>query len=235
MNFPALRDNLARIRDEIAAVQAAEGVSQSVRIIAVTKGHPPDAVRAAASVGLTEVGENRVQEAIQKQEQLGAVPVTWHLIGHLQTNKARFVPGRFALVHSVDSQRVAEALVRAMHREEAGRTGLPPLPVLVQVNVAGESEKAGCAPEVVRDLVEWIRQQPTLAFQGLMTMAPFTDDELVQRKTFRGARQLGEQLEAHGIPCPDLSMGMSGDFRVAVAEGATLLRLGTILFGPRGS
>jgi hypothetical protein len=225
MTFAALAENLARVRDDIARVQAAEGIAGEVRIVAVTKGHPPEAVRAALAAGLTDVGENRVQEALAKQEDVGQGP-RWHLVGHLQTNKARSVPGRFVLVHSVDSVRVAEALGAA-----AAGAGTA-VRVLVQVNVAREPQKSGCAPEAVGDLADRAAQAG-LAVAGLMTMAPFTDDESLQRRVFGDLRRLRDAVRAPGRPLAELSMGMSGDFRAAVAEGATLLRLGTVLFGER--
>lgn len=217
--------NLARVREEIARVQAGEGVRGEVRIVAVTKGHPVDTVETAFRAGLLDVGENRVQEALGKQEET-AVPVRWHLIGHLQTNKAKFVPGRFAMVHSVDSIRVAGALAKAQRDE--GR-----LPVLVEVNVAGEEQKTGCDPAQLPELIERVAALPGLVLEGLMTMAPFTDDEAVQRRVFGTLRRLRDDLARPTLPLAELSMGMSGDYRSAVAEGATMVRLGTVLFGER--
>jgi pyridoxal phosphate enzyme (YggS family) len=226
MSFESLAGNLARVREEIARVQAAEGLTGDVAIVAVTKGHPPDAVVAALAAGLPDVGENRIQEALAKQE--GAPPAArWHLIGHLQTNKAKFVPGRFVLVHSVDSVRVGEAVSRAA---VGGRERVP---VLAQVNVAREPQKSGCLPEETAGIVARLTQLPGLELRGLMTMAPYTDDEVVQRRVFGDLRRLRDALAAPGFPLRDLSMGMSGDYRAAVAEGATMLRLGTVLFGER--
>ncbi len=170
-----------------------------------------------------------MQAGIAKIEQLGELPVRWHLIGHLQTNKARFVPGRFAMVHSVDSSRVADALASAVAKLGSGR----PLPVLLQVNTGGEEQKSGCGPEEAEALAQHVLALPDLELRGLMTMAPFTDDEAVQRRVFAGLRQVRDQLESRGMKLPELSMGMSGDYQAAVAEGATLLRLGTVLFGER--
>lgn len=226
MTFEALAANLARVRERIAAVQAAEGVTQPVEIVAVTKGHPGAAADAAFAAGLADVGENRVQEALDKQGAVRA-PVRWHLIGHLQTNKAKFVPGRFVLVHSVDSPRVADALGRAADR--AGET----LRVLVQVNVAGEDQKSGCAPDDAAALVAHCGGLDRLAVDGLMTMAPFTTDEGVQRRVFAALRDLRDRVASAAHPLQTLSMGMSGDYPAAVAEGATMLRLGTVLFGER--
>jgi pyridoxal phosphate enzyme (YggS family) len=226
MTLEGLAERLARVREEIARVQAAHGLTQEVGIVAVTKGHPPSAAEAAARAGLLDVGENRVQEALGKIEAVRA-GLRWHLIGHLQTNKAKFVPGRFALVHSLDSLRLAEALSRA-----AGKEGAV-VPVLVQVNVAREAQKGGCASDEAAVLVAACTTLPGLAVRGLMTMAPFTDDEAVQRRVFGDLRALRDAIATPAHPLPELSMGMSGDYPAAVAEGATMLRLGTVLFGER--
>ncbi len=229
MAFESLPANLARVRDEISRIQEREGLQGEVKIVAVTKGHSADAARAAVQAGLTELGENRVQEGVGKIEELVELSATWHLIGHLQTNKAKHVPGRFAWVHSVDSVRIAEALQSAMEQRAAGQR----LPVLVQVNVSGEPQKSGCAPEVAGEVAQRMAEAPALQLVGLMTMAPFVDDERVQRGVFAELRRVRETLEALGLGLPELSMGMSGDYRAAVAEGATILRLGTVLFGER--
>jgi pyridoxal phosphate enzyme (YggS family) len=226
MTFEGLADRLARVREEIARVQAAHGLSHPVTIVAVTKGHPPAAATAAAQAGLPDVGENRVQEALEKIAAVDGA-LRWHLIGHLQTNKAKFVPGRFALVHSVDSRRLAEALHRAAERH--GTT----IPVLVQVNVAREPQKGGCAPAEAAELIASCAEMPGLAIRGLMAMAPFTDDESVQRAVFAALRELRSRVATPTCPLAELSMGMSGDYPAAVAEGATMLRLGTVLFGER--
>jgi len=197
--------------------------------VAVTKGFGTEAIRAALAAGIADIGENRVQEAVQKQEELGAgsqeLGIRWHLIGHLQRNKAKVVPGRFELVHSVDSIELATELDR---RAQA------PLRVLLQVNVAREPQKSGCMPEGARPLARHIAALGNLRLEGLMTLAPFTDDVDVQRRTFRGLRVLRDTIkEEEGIWLPTLSMGMSGDYATAVQEGATVIRLGTALFGPR--
>jgi pyridoxal phosphate enzyme (YggS family) len=231
MDVTTLEDNLARVREEIADVQAREGMQQAVRIVAVTKGHPATLAREAVAAGMWDLGENRVQEAIAKLEELHDLSATWHMIGHLQTNKAKYVPGRFGWVHSVDSVRVVDALERAFGHHEAR----VPLQVLVQVNVAGEGQKNGCDPEDAAQVVARVEGASRLEVLGLMTMAPFTHDERVQRDVFSGLRRLRERLESSGSRLPELSMGMSGDYRQAVAEGATMLRLGTVLFGERPS
>ena len=227
MNLAALPGNLARVREDIARIQSRDGLRGAVRIVAVTKGHPVQAVRAALEAGLPDVGENRVQEALDKQDAAGGLPVTWHLIGHLQTNKAKQVPGRFGWVHSVDSVRVAEALSRV------APSGAEPLKVLIQVNVAGERQKSGCDPTAAVDLAGRLAGLAGLQLAGLMTMAPLTDDERVQRRVFGDLRRLREWLQGQGYRLPELSMGMSGDYPAAVAEGATMLRLGTVLLGER--
>ncbi|KPK06104.1 MAG: hypothetical protein AMS20_05395 [Gemmatimonas sp. SG8_28] len=231
MGFDALPGNLARVRDEVARVQAVEGVGAPIRIVAVTKGHGLDAARAALGAGLSDLGENRVQEGSEKIASLASETARWHLIGHLQTNKAKLIPGAFAMVHSMDSVRVAEALDRAVAR----RAGVGRLEVLLQVNVAGEDQKSGCSPVEAPAIAAAAAALPGLELRGLMTMAPYTDDEGVQRQVFASLRRIREELEAQGLSLPELSMGMSGDFRAAVAEGATLLRLGTVLFGERPS
>lgn len=228
MDFTQLPGNLVRVREDIARIQSREGLRGAVRIVAVTKGHPLQAVSAACSAGLSDVGENRVQEALGKQDAAAGIPVAWHLIGHLQTNKAKHVPGRFGWVHSVDSVRVAEALGRV-----GGSPGAGALKVLLQVNVAGETQKNGCDPAAAGEIAGRVSGLAGLELAGLMTMAPLTDDERVQRRIFGELRRLRESLEGQGYRLPELSMGMSGDYPAAVAEGATMLRLGTVLFGER--
>ncbi len=224
MSFAALPERLAQVRAVVARL-----ASQPVTIVAVTKGFGTDAIRAALDAGIGDIGENRVQEALGKQEELGAgsreLGIHWHLIGHLQRNKAKLVPGRFALIHSLDSLELAQ---------ELDRRSAAPLRVLLQVNVAGEEQKSGCAPETAPALVRQIAALEHLRLEGLMTLAPFTDDEGVQRRTFRDLRVLRDRIqEEEGVWLQTLSMGMSGDYASAVAEGATVIRLGTALFGAR--
>jgi len=221
MGFEALPERLAQVRAVLARHAA-----QPVTIVAVTKGFGTDAVRAARDAGIADIGENRVQEAVQKQDALGDLTgIRWHLIGHLQRNKARIVAGRFDLVHSLDSLELARELDRRSTTAQR---------VLLQVNVAGESQKSGCAPAEAPTLARQIAALGHLRLEGLMTLAPLTDDEDVQRRTFRGLRVLRDRIkEEEGVWLPTLSMGMSGDYASAVAEGATVIRLGTVLFGPR--
>ena len=228
MDFPGLAERLAEARERIRAHQARGGWSHPVRIVAVTKSHGPEAVRAALAAGLQDIGENRVQEALGKQEELGGLPVRWHLIGSLQRNKVRQVVGRFALIHSVDRASLAEELDRRI-----AAAGGSPQPVLVEVNCSGEPAKGGVEPEALPGLLATIAGVPTLELRGLMTLAALSDAEKVQRAAFGRLRGLRETLQRAGYALPELSMGMSGDFPVAVEEGATLVRLGTLLFGER--
>ena len=227
MNFGALPERLAHVRAEIARRQAIAGRTHPVTIVAVTKGFGLDAVAAALDAGLADLGENRVQEALDKIDTPAGRRATWHLIGHLQRNKAKLVPGRFVLVQSVDSLALAEELDR-----RAGALGVTQR-VLLQVNVAGEARKSGCAPADAPAVARRVAGLPHLALEGLMTIAPFTDAEDVQRRTFRGLRELRDALQEEGLWLPTLSMGMSADYGPAVEEGATVIRLGTVLFGPR--
>jgi pyridoxal phosphate enzyme (YggS family) len=224
MGFEALPERLAQVRAVLA-----QRAAQPVTIVAVTKGFGTDAVRAALAAGIADIGENRVQEAVQKQDELGAegkgLGIRWHLIGHLQRNKARVVVGRFDIVHSLDSLELATELNRRLQA---------PMRVLLQVNVAGESQKSGCAPDETPALARQVAALEHLRLEGLMTMAPLTDDEDAQRRTFRGLRVLRDRIkEEEGLWLPTLSMGMSGDYVSAAQEGATVIRLGTVLFGPR--
>ena len=226
MSDSALHDRLAEIRSVIEARQRAGGWTHPVRIVAVTKGHGPEAVQAAAAAGLGIVGENRVQEALSKQDACAGVAVEWHLIGTLQRNKARQVVGRFALIHSIDRLDLAGELDRRIGDGA-------PQPVLVQVNCSGEAQKGGVEPDNLSNLLAGMRSFPRLDVRGLMTMAALTDDEREQRRAFTQLRSLRDAVQAPGFALPELSMGMSGDYAVAVEEGATLVRLGTILFGAR--
>src|SRR6266446_7109887 len=221
MAFEALPERLAQVRAELSRL-----ASQPVTIVAVTKGFGPDAIGAAMDAGLADIGEKRVQEAVQKQDALrDLTSIRWHLIGHLQRNKARVVAGRFDLVHSLDSLELARELDRRSTTAQRA---------LLQVNVAGESQKSGCAPAEAPAFARQIAAFTNLRLEGLMTLAPLTDDEDVQRRTFRGLRLLRDRIkEEEGVWLPTLSMGMSGDYASAVAEGATVIRLGTVLFGPR--
>jgi PLP dependent protein len=225
MPFPDLADRVREVRERIAAATQRGGHGQSVRIIAVTKTHGPDAVVAAVDVGIGDVGENRVQEALGKMD-VTTVPVRWHLIGHVQRNKVKAV-SRFDLTHSLDSLRLAEAV------NELGRSAERPIPVLAQVNVVGEESKGGFSLGELGYAAERLASLDGLEVRGVMTMAPIGADDSVLRTTFRGARAALALLRAAGHHATELSMGMSSDYEVAVEEGATCVRLGSVLFGAR--
>jgi pyridoxal phosphate enzyme (YggS family) len=222
-----LSSRLAAIQGEIAsAAQRARRDPAEIEIIAVSKTQPETAVQEAMRAGLTLFGENKVQEARGKIESLGRG--AWHLIGHLQSNKAKDAVRLFDSIDSVDRLDLAEEI---NHRADAiGKTQN----VLLQVNIAGESTKFGCSPESARSLAETINNLPRLTLCGLMTIAPFSLDPEKSRPHFAGMRELRDKLETDtGLKLPTLSMGMSGDYMVAVEEGATHLRIGTALFGER--
>lgn len=203
------------------------GHEQRVEIVAVTKTHGVDAVGAAAEQGIRLIGENRVQEALAKMAQT-EVDVEWHLIGHLQRNKVKHLSD-FAMLHSLDSARLAADV-----SDFALRSGRR-MPVLVQVNVSGEATKGGFDAEEMERVAEDLTRMQGLDVRGAMTMAPYEADEATLRKIFALTRAAGGTLRAAGHPATELSMGMSGDYEIAVEEGATLVRLGTILFGARAT
>jgi hypothetical protein len=225
MPFPDLPDRLREVRDRIEAAVRRGGHGQQVTIVAVTKTHGPDAVQSAWEAGLADVGENRVQEALPKMDLVSA-PVRWHLIGHLQRNKVKYLP-RFDLLHALDSARLADAI------NELGVESGRPVDALLQVNVVGEETKGGIAPVEVAGEAEHLSKLKGIRVRGVMTMAPLDADESTLRRVFAGARTARDQLRAAGHDATALSMGMSSDFEVAVEEGATHVRLGTILFGAR--
>jgi pyridoxal phosphate enzyme (YggS family) len=227
MDFPDLPGSLAKVRDTVARHQAVGGWTHPVLIVAVTKTHGPEAVRAAVSAGLVDIGENRVQEAVAKQDVLSDVPVAWHLIGTLQRNKARHAAGRFALIHSLDRADLAAELDRRVASGERQA-------VLVQVNCSDEPQKGGVEPDGLAALLDTVSGLGRLEVRGLMTMSALTEDTGQQRRAFRRLRELREAEERRGHRLPELSMGMSGDYPIAVEEGATMIRLGTVLFGERG-
>lgn len=231
MPFSGLQERVAEIRGQIADAAKRGGHGQQVRLIAVTKTHGPEAVRAAWEAGLTDVGENKVQEAFGKQEMLSAegfapAGLAWHLIGHLQTNKVKAL-ARFALFHALDRRKLVDAASAEAVKQEVT------LDVLVQVNIVGEETKGGFSLSAVAAEAERLHGIAGLRVRGVMTMAPYDAEERVLREVFAGARHAREMLRVAGHDARELSMGMSGDYAVAVEEGATLVRLGTVLFGAR--
>ena len=216
---------LARIADQC---RAAGRNPQEVTLLPVTKTHPAAAAEYAARYGLAAVGENRVQEAVDKQAQTTA-PVRWELIGHLQSNKAKLAVTHFSRIQSVDSEKLLNVLDRA-----AGELGRR-LPVLLQVNAGNDPAKFGAEPADAPRLLDLALARPHLQVDGLMTIAPLSDDPAVARRTFANLRAIRDQLAARtSAPLRELSMGMSGDLDAAIAEGSTLVRVGSALYGPRG-
>lgn len=224
----SVRENYDRLMKRIeAACQRAGRPSSEVMLLPVAKGHPAEAVNEAAALGLRVFGENKVQEAKAKIPQCPG-HLSWHMIGHLQSNKCRDAVQWFSTVESVDSVELAAELNK--WAEKLGKR----LPVLLEVNVAGEASKFGFAPEAALAAIGPINALPRLEIQGLMTVAPYTPAPERVRPFFKQLRELRERCsERLGAPLPHLSMGMSGDFEIAIEEGATIVRIGTALFGER--
>ncbi len=230
----AIADRWRAVDERIQAACERTGRSrQEVLVVAVTKTHPPDVVIEAAQIGLEHFGENYVQELVAKREvvegQLGRA-VNWHFIGHLQRNKAKYLVDFCYLIHAVDSAKLGDEIEKRAAR--AGRRQ----PVLIEVNISGEASKFGVAPQDVKPLAEHLLELEHVELQGLMTMAPYSDDPETSRPIYAQLRELAEQLVDEGLPrqnMRELSMGMTQDFEVAVEEGATIVRIGTAIFGPR--
>jgi PLP dependent protein len=216
------------LRARIASACAAAGRnSAEVTLLPVTKTHPAAAAEYAARLGLKAVGENRVQEAVEKRAQVSA-PLRWELIGHLQSNKARVAATHFDRIQSVDSVKLLTVLDRAA--DEFGKK----LPVLLQINAGNDPAKFGAEPADAPRLLETALALPHLQVDGLMTIAPLSDDPAVAQRTFANLRRIRDELAARfGVPLRELSMGMSGDLDLAIAEGSTLVRVGSALYGPR--
>jgi PLP dependent protein len=227
----ALQTRLEAVRKRIHGAAEASGRSpDDIRLVAVTKTFPPGVIREAAAVGVTDIGENYIQEAREKHAGLGAMPLTWHFIGHLQTNKARYAVRMFDLIHTVDSLRLARELDRCAKAISKVQR------ILIQVNVAGELTKSGAAPEQALSLVQEAASLANIAVEGLMTMPPYFNAPERVRPYFAALRGLRDRIARGGIPkvgMRELSMGMTGDFEAAIQEGATLVRIGTALFGER--
>jgi pyridoxal phosphate enzyme (YggS family) len=231
MIIATIQDNIARVEDRIAAACRRSGRRrEDIRLIAVSKTHPSESIRATYAAGLRDFGENRVQEAKSKIQTLSDLDITWHMLGHLQSNKSRVARELFQWVHSVDSLRLAERLA------QASDVGEPRLPVLIEVNLGGETSKAGVQLRDVAALVEGIAPFGTVELCGLMTIPPFSENPEDVRPYFRQLRELACEIESRNLPnvsMRELSMGMSNDFEVAIEEGATIVRVGTAIFGER--
>ncbi len=224
----ALASRVRAVRERIARAERRFGRPPgSVRLLAVTKTHPHARLRAAWHAGLRAFGENYYQEAAEKMEALADLAIEWHFIGPIQSNKTRGIAARFAWVHSIDREKIARRL--SAHRPEA----LPPLQVCIQVNVDSEPTKAGCMPDAAQHLAEYVSELPNLTLRGLMAIPAATGDFQRQRVAFARLRALRDRLRSQGLQVDTLSMGMSSDLEAAIAEGTTLVRVGTALFGPR--
>ncbi|MDR3211107.1 MAG: YggS family pyridoxal phosphate-dependent enzyme [Planctomycetota bacterium] len=225
--MPSVADNLRQIQAGVAAAASRAGRSPAgVTLLAASKTATPAALQELFRLGVRDFGENRVAEAGERLTALGTAGVNWHFIGHLQRNKAAAaLAAGFLTIHSLESVRLVEVLGR-----ECQRFGLKAT-VFLEVNVSGEVSKYGVTPEATEPLAEQVLATPTLRLAGLMTMAPYSSDPETARPIFRGLRQCRDRLEARlGVELPQLSMGMSGDYQVAVEEGSTLVRIGTALF-----
>lgn len=199
----------------------------TVRLLAVSKTWPADSVREAAAAGQRAFGENYVQEGVAKVDELAGLGLEWHFIGPLQSNKTRLVANRFSWVHSIDRLKIAERL------SEQRDVHLPPLEVCIQVNVSGEASKSGVAPAELPDLARAVAVLPRLRLRGLMAIPEPTPDVALQRARFASLRAMRNELNAAGFALDTLSMGMSDDLEAAIAEGSTLVRVGTAIFGSR--
>jgi PLP dependent protein len=227
-----LRERLASVRSRVHQAAAKSGRSvDEIHLIAISKTHPADSLRSAIEEGVTDLGENRVQEAESKIAELGRHAARWHLVGHLQPNKARRAVKLFDLIHSLDSVSLARRLDRICAEENRAE-----LPVLVQVDLGSEDTKSGISEEGLPELVRSFADCPRLRFAGLMTLPPFFEDPEGVRPYFRRLRELRDEIQKEGFfgsVRGELSMGMTHDFEVAIEEGATMLRIGTAIFGER--
>ncbi len=224
----SIAQRLEQVRAQITqAEQQAGRAPGSVRLLAVSKTRPIDDLRAALGAGQTCFGENYLQDALPKIAALADEPVEWHYIGPIQSNKTREIAEHFAWVHSVDRLKIARRL------SEQRPVDRPPLNVCLQINTSGEASKSGIAPDEALELARAIAELPRLHLRGLMTIPAPGKDYEQQRRPFRQLRELFEQLNAEGLALDTLSMGMTGDMEAAIAEGSTLVRIGTAIFGAR--
>lgn len=232
--FPALRDRFADVRNRIETTARACGRSpEEITLVAITKTHPAETMKAAIDLGAKDLGENRVQEAEGKIGELGRDAARWHLVGHLQTNKARRAVSLFDVIHSLDSVALAERLDRLCIEE-----GRQSLDVLVQIDLGGEVTKSGIEMADLPALLSALKQCTRLRLIGLMTLPPYFENADCGRPFFKTLRELRDELQARehfGSGKGELSMGMSHDFEIAIEEGATIVRVGTALFGERQS
>ncbi len=224
----SIAQSLEEIRNRVTVLERRyERSPGAVRVLAVSKTKPPEAVRAAAEIGQREFGENHVQDALTKLDALADLDLVWHFIGPIQSNKTRVVAARFHWVDSIDRAKIARRL------NEQRPDGLPPLEVCIQVNLSGETSKSGVEPQQVEELARVVSELPRLRLRGLMTLPRPCDELDDQRRPFAALRGILETLNAGGLTLDTLSMGMTNDMEAAIAEGATIIRIGTAIFGPR--
>lgn len=226
--MPAIQSRLETVRQQIQqAVERYHRRADSVQLLAVSKTHPAEAIRQAAAAGQRRFGESYIQEALDKIGQLRDLDIEWHYIGRIQGNKTRAIAENFDWVHSIDSAKQLRRL------NDQRPDNLPPLNICLQIKIDDEESKAGITPREARELINSMADYPRLTLQGLMTLpAPAVDLE-AQRIPFRRLRELRDELASEALPLPTLSMGMSGDLEAAIAEGSTIVRIGTAIFGPR--
>jgi pyridoxal phosphate enzyme (YggS family) len=224
-----LKENLPRVREAIERAAGRAGRDPTeVTLVAITKAHPLEAVEAALALGIRDLGENRADELETRVGLLGHAAATWHMVGHVQSRKAKQVAKACDLIHSVDTLKLARRLSGFASEQERR------IPVLLQANLSGEDAKSGFSPDRMLDVVHEVVELDGLEVRGLMTMAPFTEDEKVLRSTFAGLRKIHEDVGSlPGYEGRELSMGMTNDFELAVEEGSTMVRIGTALFGER--
>jgi pyridoxal phosphate enzyme (YggS family) len=226
----SIAQSLEKIRNRVTVLERRyDRPAGGVRVLAVSKTKPPEAVRAAAEVGQRDFGENHVQDALTKLDALADLDLVWHFIGPIQSNKTRIVAARFDWVHSIDRTKIARRL------NEQRPADLPPLNVCIQVNVSGESSKSGVDPGDLDALAETVEELPRLKLRGLMTLPRPCDHLEQQRRPFVALRGMLEALNTKGFALDTLSMGMTNDMEAAIAEGATMVRIGTAIFGARES
>jgi len=221
---------LQAVKERIAACAvAARRAPQDIRIVAVSKGVPPSKIEEAYLAGQISFGENHAQEGLEKIRALRNLPLEWHFVGPIQSNKTRAIAEHFSWVHSIDRGKIAERLSLARRNEST------PLQVCIQVNISGEASKSGVTPDQLPPLARYLRTLPRLQLRGLMTIPQATADLKLQRSQFRRLRELKDALASEGIFLDTLSMGMSQDLEAAILEGATMVRVGTAIFGSRKS
>lgn len=228
MDEQQLRDNIAKLLERVRlAAQKSQRKSSDILVLAVSKTHPADTIRAAHNAGLNHFGESYLQEALEKIEQLGDLTLTWHFIGPIQSNKTRPIAAHFDWVHSIDRGKIARRL------SEQRPQGMAPLQVCLQVNISGEASKSGVTLQQLPALAREVAALPRLQLRGLMAIPAPTADSDLQRRSFAALRHALEELRSSMPDLDTLSMGMSDDLEAAIAEGSTLVRVGTAIFGPR--